>query len=647
MQFPTRLLSAFFLLFLAGCGTAPDKSAVPVDPQAGHAARLFEQQQYQSAAELYLGLAARSAGESRALYQLLAADSLLHDDQHDKAETLLQQIDRTLLPADRQIRFRLLQAELALARQQPGEALSLLEAAPVELSPDQRLRLHSIHSRAYRVLEQPLEEASELINLDRLLDDDQQRLTAQTRLLAILAHYPPESLQKAFPDPSPLTQGWIELAGLVRGFPNDPQGVIAPWREWQDLFPDHPAAAGLLTYYYEQQQQLTPSEIRRIAVLLPHSGKYAPAAQAIRDGLMSAWYADNSEQRPELVFYDTSNPDQTWPLLHQAADEGADMVIGPLAKPAVLQLARAGGLPLPALALNRVVTDTAPPENFYQYSLSPEDEAHQAALWAAYQGWSLPGLLYPDTPFGLRIARAFEAQWRAISTQPIQARSFDPAAADFSTPVAQLLGMDRAKAEHKRQEREAGKKLEFSPPPLPVDFFFVVGNKTELRQLRPMLQFHYAGQLPVLSLSRTWQGALERDEAFDLAGIQVAEIPWLVEPHAPEDPLSRQTMNSLFPHSSSRYPRLLPMGIDAYRVLPQLRRLSTAGQPPFEGATGLLYLNERRHLLRRLTWVSLALEPEILGITPPADAIDTLHWEQIEAFPENSQADESPTPEKR
>lgn len=90
------------------------------------------------------------------------------------------------------------------------------------------------------------------------------------------------------------------------------------------------------------------------------SGPYAIPAKAIRDGLMSAWYNDTSENRPRVKFYDSSNADQIWPLLNRVADEGADMVIGPLSKQAVLQLARAGSLPLPVLALNQVNTDSVP-----------------------------------------------------------------------------------------------------------------------------------------------------------------------------------------------------------------------------------------------------------------------------------------------
>ena len=179
-----------------------------------------------------------------------------------------------------------------------------------------------------------------------------------------------------------------------------------PGGEWQALYPRHPALPFLLVLYYEEQRKLAPTRVERIAVLLPASGRYAGVADAIRDGLLSAWYADSSEQRPRITFYDSSDPEQLWPLLNRAAEEGADVAIGPLAKQGVLQLARAGELPLPVLALNRVTTDTVPPANLYQYSLSPEDEARQAAIWAASRGLGMPGVLYPDSARGERLFRA-------------------------------------------------------------------------------------------------------------------------------------------------------------------------------------------------------------------------------------------------
>ena len=220
---------------------------------------------------------------------------------------------------------------------------------------------------------------------------------------------------------------------------------------------------------------------------------------------------------------------------------------------------------------------------------------------------------------------------------------YRPAQNDFSEPVERLLNMKEAKAEHARREKEAGKKLPFKPE-LPVDFVFIPGSKSNLLQLRPLLMFHHGSSLPVLSLSRIWKGTLERDEAFDLSGILLPEIPWLVEEQADSDPLSRENMARLFPREFRKYPRLIAMGMDAYALLPNLSRLSVPGQEPLAGRTGELSLDGRRVVQRRLTWVSLGLEPRILGLTPPLESIDTSGWEPVDSDSDSSLSPDEASP---
>ncbi|WP_457671037.1 penicillin-binding protein activator [Thiolapillus sp.] len=633
------LFPVMFLFLLAGCNAIPVRPAAPVDPQAVHAARMFEQQRYEAAADLYLDLAQRAANNARNLYLLFAADSLIHDGQLDKAGSILQQLDATTLPRDQQFRYRLIRADLALGRRQPEEALDLLAAIPPSASNDEIIRFHTTRAAAFRERQDATRYITELITLDQLLPTDEERLQVQTEILSVLTRHSPQALKTLFPSPDATTRGWLELAGLLRDFPNAPGEIIAPYREWRDLYPDHPAVPDLLTSYYSRQQQQAPVEVNQIAVLLPLEGRYAAPARAIRDGLMSAWYNDPDEHRPRIKFYDSSNSEQIWPLLNQVADEGADIVIGPLSKQAVVQLARAGGLPLPVLALNQVSTDSVPPQNLYQYSLSPEDEARQVAVWAAYQGYREPALLYPSSSLGQRMATAFMETWRELGGGSMRSQAYDPASKDFSTPVARLVMSAQRKAQLEEQKKAREENMEYTLPPRGMDFIFAIGNKQQMRQIRPMLQFHFAEDLPVLSTSRAWDGRLRNDESFDLTGIILPEMPWMLDTNA-DNPLSRKNLEEYLARGERKYLRLLPMGIDAYQVLPHLGKLETAGLPPFKGNTGLLYLDDKRQLLRRMTWISLQAQPRILGITPPASAVSVLP-----AAPLN--IDESATPAQR
>jgi outer membrane PBP1 activator LpoA protein len=621
-------IPVILLLLLAGCETTPVKPSIPVDPQASHAARMFEQQRYEAAAELYLELAKRAPSDARNLYLLLAADSLIHDEQLDKANDILRQLNATAVPQEQRFRYLLVQADLALRSHRPEEVFSLLVSIPTDARNDDSIRFHSIRAAAYKEQQNSIGYVRELIAQDNLLASDEEHLRIQTEILSILTRHNPQALKKQFPAPDNTTRGWLELSGLLRDYPNAPEEIIAAFREWRDLYPEHPAVPDLLSTYYSLQQRQAPIEINQIAVLLPREGPYAIPAKAIRDGLMSAWYDDTSENRPQLKFYDSSNSEQIWPLLNQVADDGADIVIGPLSKQAVLQLARAGGLPLPVLALNQVSTDSIPPQNLYQYSLSPEDEARQVAVWAAYQGYREPAMLYPSSALGERMATAFIKTWQQLGGGSLRSQAYDPASKDFSTPVAQLVMSAQRKAQLEKLKKAKEDSSEYILPPRGMDFVFAIGNKQQMRQIRPMLQFHYAEDLPVLSTSRAWDGQLKNDERFDLAGIMLPEMPWMLD-NDTDNPLSRKNLQDYLARGERKFLRLLPMGIDAYQVLPHLRKLEMSDLLPFKGNTGLLYLDDKRQLLRRMTWISLQAQPRILGTTPPANAVSVLPVDSI------------------
>src|SRR4029077_6777134 len=115
-----------------------------------------------------------------------------------------------------------------------------------------------------------------------------------------------------------------------------------------------------------------------IALLLPIAGRAASAAISVRDGFMTAYYQLPANARPRVRIYDTGSQSVA-DALTQATGAGADFIVGPLTREEVTAAADFPGLHVPLLALNFLPAERTPPAQFYQYALSPEDEARLVA----------------------------------------------------------------------------------------------------------------------------------------------------------------------------------------------------------------------------------------------------------------------------
>lgn len=314
-----------------------------------------------------------------------------------------------------------------------------------------------------------------------------------------------------------------------------------------------------------------------VAVLLPQSGRFAGAAGALKAGILAAQGADEQNERPQLRFYDTESGQPATTLVRQAAADGASYVIGPLQKEAVEELARAAALPVPVLALNRVSVGTGSPANLYQFSLSPEDEAGEAARKAWDAGHRSALVLYPDSPWGNRMARGFRQQWAALGGKLTAAEIYDTGGSDFRRPISNLAGQATG-----------------------ADFLFLVATSEAARQIAPQLRATASFGLPIYTTSHIYNGHFDPEADQTLVGLFFVDIPWLVDSD-PNDTLSRERLEKSISGMQDSYTRLYAMGIDAYRLAPRLRWLTVQRGALVEGKTGLLGLDGGNSIVRQLT----------------------------------------------
>jgi outer membrane PBP1 activator LpoA protein len=592
---------------------APVETYEDTDPQLLAIAALEADGRFLDAAAELEEIAMQKGTPDQQKLLLRAGWDYFQAGQVDTARQLLEQVEVGNIP---ELRFRkgLLGSEIALLRNRGDEALLMLEQPPLKGMQDAlRQRYHKNRAEAFRLTGNLLESARELSELDFYLTEPEARLDNQWAIVQTLSMLTDTALDLLQPKPPGIYGGWMQLARVIKARETDPEGAQPLLDRWREHFPSHPALPALIEEHYQRVKSHHVSH-GHLAVLLPAGGPYAKAAAALRAGIMAAYFSQPAEKRPQIHFYDSTNTDETWPLYRDAVDGGAEMIIGPLSKDAVAQLARAGWLDTPVLALNQVPPDTTPPSNLYQFGLAPEDDARQAAERAWVDGHTQALVLIPEGDWGERIRQAFSDRWEQLGGRLAESQTYNAKEHDFSAPIQALLNVDESKQRRNALKRTLGTKLEFEPRRRQdADFIFLAAKAQSAREIRPQLQFHHASDLPLYTTSHSYSGKPNPRKDLDLEGIRFPDIPWLLLAEGSK-PLSKERLGKIFPQSKTSHRRLYAMGIDSYRLLPHLQRLQSSSRESLDGETGILFLDGLNYVHRQLVWAEMKRgEPKVLG----------------------------------
>lgn len=551
---------------------------------------------------------------------LQAAEVFLQADDYQAADTAAAEINGARLADADLFNWNLLTAGIWLKKGEPARALKGLSTQePHRQTGEQQLRYYQLLADAQQQAGNFLESAKARTALEPLLKTPEAQRTNQAALLRSLMQLSDSSLDLLQPKPPGVLGGWMELARIGKRHNNDPTAAGSELDGWRQRFSGHPATRGLLEQgvgqSFAQDQPANPQtaasqssakyqSLEQVAVLLPQSGPLKDPATAIRNGIMAANSVLPEQQRPRLKFYDASNPRTLDAVYQQALDEGAVAVIGPLDKEGTAQLIQRGDLPVPTLTLNRVDSDSKPPGNLFQFALAPEDEAEQVAERAWQDGRRMALMLIPDSAWGQRTADAFAGRWRALGGTLVEQKTYKEKEHDFSLPIRQLLKVGTSVAQVKEQQRKSGTAKTDQPQRrTDADFLFLAASPDKARELRPQLQFNFAGDLPLYATARIYEGTPNSRLDRDLDGIRFPDQPWILGND--QSSLSREALAKLFPTSRNRLPRLHAMGIDAYQLVFRLKSMTESPGRSFQGKTGLLQLDAKNQIHGQLTWAQM------------------------------------------
>jgi outer membrane PBP1 activator LpoA protein len=337
-----------------------------------------------------------------------------------------------------------------------------------------------------------------------------------------------------------------------------------------------------------------------IALLLPVEGRTAAAATIVRDGFMAAYYQTPTAQRPRVRLYDTSGTGIS-ETIGRAVQEGATFIVGPLTREEVTAAAELSGTHPPVLALNFLAADHPVPGDFYQYALSPENEARLAAHRILDDGHRQGVALVPRTDWGTRVLAAFKQEIEAGGGSLMAAATVDTTETDFSDGITQVLRINESKARAKRLEQILGAKLQFEPRRrADIDYIFTPAQPALERMLRPQLRFHYAGSIPTYATSEAYEADPHANQ--DLEGLIFPDMPWMLG--TPQAEVVRTAAQQAWPTGGAKIRnRLFAFGYDAYKLALGLR--AATGMVSIEGLTGRLTLDSEHRVHRDLSWLQV------------------------------------------
>ncbi len=617
------LLLILAALMLASCASGPPQ------PDGTQSEALLSDEEIEARINQLVDRARNSASPERENYLLEAAQLLVEQNETTRARNLLHSVNSDSLNLDNFLTHSQLLAQLALGDGSYLLAESILTNVRLEqqwqaLAPEQEIALRRLRAQLFERQGEVPASVAELITLGALLNDEQAEADTREAIWQNLMTLSFAQLQELSETASNRTlEGWYSLAALSKNNQTNLERQLSRVEGWQRDWPQHPASQHpprdlqLLRQLIEQQP-------RQVALLLPLQGNLAQAGEAVRNGILAAYYQALPEQSrvPSIRQYDSAGETDIVSLYQKAVTDGAEFIIGPLDKEKVATLRELEQLPVPILTLNYIETPVGSaanletPAGFYQFGLAAEDEARQVARQAFIDGHRFALLMAPDRDWSLRSAQAFTNELQAQGGEVVSSNYFVDNG-NYSEVIQRALLIDESQSRRQDLQRLFGAQLEFEPRRRKdLDMIFLIANPEQARQIKPTLAFHYAKDVPVYATSHVYSGVQDSKINRDLNGIVFNTMPWLFN----ESDSEKQAIDQHV-RSSAIYSRLHALGVDAFHLFPRLPQLEQVTRSRLYGATGALQLMPGGRIEREQIWAQF--QQGIARPIAPALATDT------------------------
>jgi outer membrane PBP1 activator LpoA protein len=574
------IISLFCALLLFGCAHLPDDYGLYQEPVSD-----WEIEQNNS--------------------RLQNVANLLQTGKGTAAKQQVDAINPKELTKAQTAQYNLLTAQALLNFGEAEQAIKYLAKTDTgELEVNDKIKFYQSQAFAYSLTGNLLESAKARIGLDAFLVRPEERKKNQGVILETLGLLPDNIAQQQSQQEG--IREWVTIAKILAARQRNPARFNSALASWRSTKPQH--AANLYVANVANMSESTGETPASIAVLLPQTGPYADAGKAVKAGFLAAHSRENA--KPALHFYDTETGKPA-ELYQKAISEGAKLVIGPLNKESIQNLANAGTLTVPVLALNHVPNLSK--QNLYQFALSPVDDVAELTHKAALDGHINAVLLTPNNDQGKRIANYLTQHWQLLGGTVMKSLTYDPAKNDFSTAIKSMAGIDESKARIDNV-KNAFPSANVVPQPNTssgADVVFLSTSPKEGHAINTQI-VQQASNIAVYALPTIYSGLPNPVADNPLNGITFCDTPWLFT-GAYNGELSMMSLHDIINQFPTSYIRLVAMGIDAYYLSSQLPTLNTT---PHLGATGKLSLESDNRIKRNLVCAKFVSgQPELIGFS--------------------------------
>lgn len=603
-------------LLLTACGTTGRSVSTDgrIDLSIESAKEAVINGEYMLAARIYNELAADASKPEKQDLQLNAVDNLIKAGQHNEARQQLHATNTKRLAKSFKVRKLILLAQIASYEGAHKKSIRLLNKAVRVRNLDPAL-----HAKVYKVmadtelsLDNPIGAAKNLVLREKYIVKHEDIDSNQLKIWEILNEISYSELQQHLE----LTRnhtlvGWIDLALEFIGHRTRFNQTVA---NWMTTHPLHTATPTLLKTLATPRPRFV-GRVGQIAVLLPlSSSRYGLAAQAVRQGIEMMDENNQRLDKPVVKYYDIGNdPNDVSKFYQLAIAQGAQLIIGPLGRETVDLIANYNNVSVPTILLGHTDLNTdganAP---MFQFGLTPEQEAVQAAERAYLDGHRQAAVLYPENAWGNRMNKAFSEQWEKLGGIVLTREAYEIKQHDYSDPVKRLLNIDKSLVRKRNLQAITGLKVKFEPRRRQdIDCIFLAADARHGRLIKPQLNYRRASRLPVYSTSKIFTGQRNTIQDTDLNGVRFGDMPWMLVQKGVIYQL--RLLQGKWSYAYSQLDRLFALGMDSYAIIPRLNHISDEGGTRFGGVTSGISLDQYGRFHRQLVWAKFRRgEPKLL-----------------------------------